>query len=131
MVANIRKREREEKQRIGREARSDQEVILKLLTFMHNSNRVHFPDSAEKRPSRLHTRLMHFNEVKCQVIYNRTLTNSHLPHNHRHGFRKIKYPTGVSQLSPSQVLTVKEGYTFSQEDPISLGIPVYKTFRQW
>ena len=34
------------------------EVILKLLTFMHNSNRVHFPDSAEKRPSRLHTRLM-------------------------------------------------------------------------
>ena len=60
MVANIRKREREEKQRNGREARNDQEVILKLLTFMHHSNRVHFPDSAEKRPSRLHTRLMYF-----------------------------------------------------------------------
>ena len=29
MVANIRKREQEEKQRNGREARSDQEVILK------------------------------------------------------------------------------------------------------
>ena len=28
MVANIRKREREEKQRNGREARNDQEVIL-------------------------------------------------------------------------------------------------------
>ena len=61
MVANLRKEEREEKQRNGREARNDQEVILKLLTFMHNSNRVHFPDSAEKRPSRLHTRLMRFN----------------------------------------------------------------------
>ena len=52
MVANVRKREREETQRNGREARNDQEVILKLLTFMHNPNRVHFPDSAEKRPSR-------------------------------------------------------------------------------
>ena len=37
------------------------EVILKLLMFKHNPNRVHFPDSAEKRPSRLHTRLMRFN----------------------------------------------------------------------
>ena len=37
------------------------EVILKLLTFIHNPDRVHFPDSAEKRPSWLHTRLMHFN----------------------------------------------------------------------
>ena len=61
MVANIRKLEREEKQGNGREARSDQEVILKLLTFKHNPNRVHFLDSAEKRPSRLHTRLMRFN----------------------------------------------------------------------
>ena len=41
------------------------------------------------------------------------------------------YPAGVSQLSPSQALTVNGGYSFSQEDPISLGIPVYKTFRQW
>ena len=61
MVANMRKEEREEKQRNGREARSDQEVILKLLTFIHNPNRVHFPDSAEKRPTRLHMRLMRFN----------------------------------------------------------------------
>ena len=35
MVANIRKQEREEKQRNGREASNDQEVILKLLTFKH------------------------------------------------------------------------------------------------
>ena len=33
------------------------------------------------------------------------------------------YPVGVSQLSPSQALTVNEGYSFSREDPISLGIP--------
>lgn len=37
MVANIRKREREEKQHNGREAKGDQEVILKLLTFKHNT----------------------------------------------------------------------------------------------
>ncbi len=30
----------------------------------------------------------------------------------------------MSQLSPSQALTVNEGYSFSQEDPIRLGIPV-------
>ena len=37
MVPNIRKWEREEKQRNGREARIDQEVILNLLTFKHNT----------------------------------------------------------------------------------------------
>ena len=61
MVANVRKREREETQRNGREARNDQEVILKLLTFKLNLDRVHFSDSAEKGASRLHTRLIHFN----------------------------------------------------------------------
>ena len=34
------------------------------------------------------------------------------------------YPAGVSQLSPSQALTVNEGYSFSQDNPIRLGIPV-------
>ena len=33
-----------EKRSNGREARGDQEVILKLLTFIHNPNRVHFSD---------------------------------------------------------------------------------------
>ena len=37
------------------------ELILKLLMFIHNPNHVHFPGSAEKRPSRLHTRLMYVN----------------------------------------------------------------------
>ena len=30
----------------------------------------------------------------------------------------------MSQLSPSQALTVNEGYTFSRDIPIRLGIPV-------
>ena len=38
------------------------------------------------------------------------------------------YPAGVSQLSPSQALTVNEGYSFSWEDPVSLGIPVVGHF---
>src|SRR3954462_3002679 len=38
------------------------------------------------------------------------------------------YPAGVSQLSPSQALTINEGYSFSQEDPIRLGIPVTRHF---
>ena len=38
------------------------------------------------------------------------------------------YPAGVPQLSPSQALTVNEGYSFSWEDPISLGIPVTRHF---
>src|SRR3954468_23003363 len=46
-----RKREREEKAKHGRETRSDQEETTYVR---HNSNnRVHFPDPAEKRPSRL------------------------------------------------------------------------------
>ena len=61
MVADLRTRDQEEKQRIGQEAKSDQEVILKLLTSNITQNRVHFPDSAEKRPSRLHTLLIYFN----------------------------------------------------------------------
>ena len=38
------------------------------------------------------------------------------------------YPAGVSQLSQSQALMVNEGYSFSREDPISLGIPVTRHF---
>ena len=38
------------------------------------------------------------------------------------------YPEGESQLSPSQALTVNEGYSFSQEDPIILEIPVTRHF---
>ena len=62
---------------------------------------------AEKRPSQLHMRLMHFNSVKCQVLYNRILTNSHLPITAGTAFESLN-PAGVSQLSPSQALTVKK-----------------------
>ena len=41
---------------------------------------------------------------------------------------KSLYPAGVSQLSPSQALTVNEGYSFSREDPISLEILVIRHF---
>ena len=37
-------------------------------------------------------------------------------------------PAGVSQLSGSQALMVNEGYSFSQEDLIRLGIPVTRHF---
>ena len=42
---------------------------------------------------------MHFNKFKCQVLYNRILTNSHLPHNRGHGFRKIKTLQGCPNLA--------------------------------
>ena len=38
------------------------------------------------------------------------------------------YPVGVSQLSPSQALTIDDGYSFSWKDPINLGIPVTRHF---
>ena len=41
---------------------------------------------------------------------------------------KSLYLAGLSQHSPSQDLTVNEGYSFSREDPISLGIPVTRHF---
>ena len=61
MVANIRKWEREEKQRNGRNLVMTKKWSWTPTYVIHNSNRVHFPDSAEKRPSRLHRRLMRFN----------------------------------------------------------------------
>ena len=60
MVANIRKWEREEEAK-ARLKDYDQEVILDNLRQALLQHRVHFPDFAEKRPSRLHTRLMYFN----------------------------------------------------------------------
>ena len=60
MVANLRKREREEKGK-ARLRIYDQEVILDYLRSSITRDRVLFPDSTEKRPSRLHTLLIHFN----------------------------------------------------------------------
>ena len=71
MVANIRKRERENKQRNGREDRSDQEVILKLLTFKHNSKTVF---TSWTPPERDH-------------------------HGYKHGFQKFKTLQGCPNLA--------------------------------
>jgi len=95
MVANLRKWEREEKQWNERHLAMTKKRSWTPTYVKHSTDRVHFPDSAEKRPSRLHTQLMSFNWVKWQVIYNQTLTNSHLPHNRGHGFRKIIPCRGV------------------------------------
>ena len=60
-------------------------------------------------------------------MYNRILTNSHLPITTGTAFESPK-PCRVSQLSPSQALTVNKGYSFSEEDQIRLGIPVTRHF---
>jgi len=46
--------------------------------------------------------------IWCQVIYNRTLTNSHLPITAGTAFERL-YPAGVSELSPWQALAINEG----------------------
>ena len=51
----IRKREREEEAKREREKLEEQPAQALL------QHRVHFPDSVEKRPSRQHTQLIHFN----------------------------------------------------------------------
>ena len=56
MVANVRKRQREEKQCNGREARSDQEVILKLLTLKQNSTTVFTSRTPPRRDHHDYTR---------------------------------------------------------------------------
>ena len=48
MVANLRKREREEKQSTVEKLISDQEVILKLLTFKHNTRPCSLPGLRRK-----------------------------------------------------------------------------------
>ena len=54
-VANLFAKESEKRRQSTNEKL---EINLRQALLQH---RVHFPDSAEKRPSRLHTRLMHFN----------------------------------------------------------------------
>ena len=56
MVANLRKREREEKAKHIRETRSDQEVILKLLMIKHNSNTVFTSRTPPERDHHGYTR---------------------------------------------------------------------------
>ena len=61
MVANLRKWEREEKQ-----STVEKLIVIKKWSWSYlrssiTRDCVLFPDSSEKRPSRLHTRLIHFN----------------------------------------------------------------------
>ena len=74
-------------------------MILKLLTFIHNPNRVHFPGSAEKRPSRLHTRLMRFNSDQVSSCLQPDINKFPSAHNRGHGFRKFKSLQGSPDLA--------------------------------
>ena len=85
--------------RNGREATNDQEVIRKLLTSNITQNCVHFPDSAEKRPSRLHTRLMRFNSNLVSISLQPDINKFPSAHNREHGFRKFKSLQGSPNLS--------------------------------
>ena len=58
-----------------------------------------FSSQSEKRQSRLLTQLCVLLRILCQVFYNRTLTNSNLPHNRGHGFRKIITLQGCPNLA--------------------------------
>ena len=70
--------------------------------------------------------------ILCQVFYNRTLTNSNLPHNRGHGFRKIITVQGCPNLVHHKLSRSAEVKTpYLRDNPIRLGIPMHKTFRQW
>ena len=120
---HVRKREREEEAERERETREQPAQTL----LQH---RVHFPDSAEKRPSRLHTRLMHFNKVKVQVIHNRTLTNSHLPITAGMAFESSNPCRGV----PTYPITSSHGQRRNRPPPETFRSDsvsrFYKTTRQ-
>ena len=53
------------------------------------------PDSAEKRPSRLHTRLMRFNSDLVSSYLQPDINKFPSAYNRRHGFRKIIPCRGV------------------------------------
>src|SRR6187401_2377401 len=58
-----------------------------------------FSSQSEKRQSRLLTQLCVLHRILCQVFYNWTLTNSNMPHNRGHGFRKIITLQGCPNLA--------------------------------
>ena len=67
-----------------------------------------FSSQSEKRQSRLLTQLCVLLRILCQVFYNRTLTNSNLPHNRGHGFRKIITLQGCSNLAHHKLSRLAE-----------------------
>ena len=109
MVANIRKWEQEE----------NKGTVVKLAmikrwswtpTYVkHNPKTVFTSRTPPKRDHHGYTRgWCVLIRIWCQVIYNRTLTNSHLPITAGTAFERL-YPAGVSQLSPWQALVINEG----------------------
>ena len=68
--------------------------------------------------------------IWCQVIYNRTLTNSHLPITAGTAFERL-YPAGVSQLIPWQALAINEGIDLLPGRPDQTRNPGYTSFWQW
>ena len=67
-----------------------------------------FSSQSEKRQSRLLTQLCVLLRILCQVFYNRTLTNSNLPHNRGHGFRKIITLQGCPNLAHHKLSRLAE-----------------------
>src|SRR6187399_1328897 len=67
-----------------------------------------FSSESEKRQSRLLTQLCVLLRILCQVFYNRTLTNSNLPHNRGHGFRKIITLQGCPNLAHHKLSRLAE-----------------------
>ena len=62
-------------------------------------NRVHFPDSTEKRPSQLHTRLMRFNSDLVSSYLQPDINKFPSAHNRGHVFWKFKTLQGCTNLA--------------------------------
>ena len=75
---------------------------------MHNSDRVHFSDSAEKRPSRLHTRLMRFNSNQVSSYLQPDINKFPSAQNRMHGFRKFNSLQWCPNLAHDN-LAINEG----------------------
>ena len=83
--------------------------MLKILNYLRvKHNPTVFSSQREKRQSRLLTQLCLLLRILCQVFYNRTLTNSSLPHNHGHGFRKIITLQGCPNLAHHKLSRLSE-----------------------
>src|SRR6187399_3506107 len=89
---------------------------------MHNPTVFTFREPLQKETITVtHTGSV-FLRIWCQVFFNRILTNSHLPHNRGHGFRKFKTLQGCPNLAHYK-LTIRGVATPRWEGPSILGIP--------
>ena len=102
MVANIRKREREEKAK-ARSNNYDQEVILEQPTSNITPTPCSLPGPAEKRPSRLHMWLVYFNLSLVSGYLQQDINKFPSAHNRTHDFRKFKSLQGSPNLAHHKV----------------------------